>query len=104
MPQQRLYFLPLPQGQGAFFEGSCCVWVGMSLRMVGLIERHCTQDKRVHATVPEIAPHIDDCVEPADNWPGCVWPYDSETCLCRKGNDVLLEGGGEFFSGINDAA
>jgi len=60
MPQQRLYFLPLPQGQGAFFEGSCCVWVGMSFRMVGLIERHCTQDKMVHATVPEIALHVID--------------------------------------------
>jgi hypothetical protein len=50
MPQQRLYFFPLPQGQGAFFEGLCCIRDGIRYGTVDWRERHCTQDRRAHAS------------------------------------------------------
>jgi hypothetical protein len=84
IPQQRLYFFPLPQGQGAFFDGVCCVWVGMPFRMVGLIERHCTQDKRVRATAIKYTLYINGpyvaCWTGLDAWS----PLGGEMLLCLK--------------------
>jgi len=99
IPQQRLYFLPLPQGQGAFFEGSCCVWVGMSFRMVGLIDRHCTQDKREHATVPEIELHVIDSVQPAASWLGVSACTAVKPVFAGRGMTYWSKGVGAFFRG-----